>query len=77
MNETIAADYKVLSTEAYVALDAFEVIEYLEKSTSVYGEYLNTTVVPPVKPTGGTILLYDLGEDEAEWEGNKRKLRYF
>ena len=35
---------------------AFKVIDYLEKSTSVYEEYLNTTVVPPVKPTGGAMI---------------------
>ena len=56
MNETNAADYKVLSTEAYVALNAFKVIDYMEKSTSVYEEYLNTTVVPPVKPTKGAMI---------------------
>ena len=27
------------------------------------------------KPKGGTLLLYDLGPDETQWESNKKKLR--
>ena len=41
----------------------------------IYEEYLNTTIVPAVKPKGGTLLLYDLGRNETEWENKKRKLR--
>ena len=68
-------DCKFLSTDANVALDTSKVIEYLENATTLYKEYLNTTIVPAVKPKGGTLLLYDLGRDEAEWEKNKKKLR--
>lgn len=70
-----STDCKFLSTDANVALDTSEVIEYLENATTLYEEYLNTTIVPAVKPKGGTLLLYDLGRDEAEWEKNKKKLR--
>ena len=70
-----STDCKVLSTDAIVALDTSEVVDYLENATTVYEEYLNTTIVPIVKPKGGTLLLYDLGRDEAEWENNKKKLR--
>lgn len=70
-----STDCKLLSTDANVALDTSEVVDYLENATTIYEEYLNTTIVPTVKPKGGTLLLYDLGRDEAEWENNKKKLR--
>jgi len=68
MNETNAADYKVLSTEAYVALNAFKVIDYLEKSTSVYAwgvlEHYSCSTGKTYRRSN------NLGEDEAEWEGS-------
>ena len=70
-----STDRKVLSTDANVALDTSEVVDYLENATMIYEEYLNITIVPSVKPKGGILLLYDLGRDEAEWENNKKKLR--
>ena len=30
---------------------------------------------PPIQPKGGTMFLYDLGLDEAQWEVKKKKLR--
>ena len=70
-----STDCKVLSTDANVALDTSEVVDYLENATTIYEEYLNTIIIPTVKPKGGTSLLYDLGSDEAEWENKKKKLR--
>jgi hypothetical protein len=32
--------------------------------------------VPPVKPRGGTLFQYDLGDDPSTWEATKKKLRY-
>ena len=63
-----STDCKVLSTDANVA-------HYLENATMIYEEYLSTTIVPTVKPKGGTLLLYDLGRGEAEWENKRKKLR--
>ena len=74
-NDFDSTDCKVLSTDANVALDTSEVIDYLANATTIYEEYLNTTIVPAVKPKGGTLLLYDLGRDEKEWESKKKKLR--
>ena len=69
-----STDCKVLSTDANVALDTSKMVDYLENATTIYEKYLNT-MYTIVKPKGGTLLLYDLGRDEAEWENNKKKLR--
>ena len=77
MDETdyVSTDCKVLSTDANVTLETSKVVNYMENATTIYEEYLNTTIVPAVKPKGGTLLLYDLGRNETEWENKKRKLR--
>ena len=77
MDETdyVSTDCKVLSTDANVTLETSKVVNYMENTTTIYEEYLNTTIVPAVKPKGGTLLLYDLGRNETEWENKKRKLR--
>ena len=67
-----STDCKVLSTDANVALDTSEVVDYLENATMIYEGYHHCSIV---KPKGGTLLLYDLERDEAEWENNKKKLR--
>ena len=68
-------DCKIISSDANEALETGEVVDYLDNASITYKEFLNTSVNPPVQPKGGTLLLYDLGPDETQWESNKKKLR--
>ena len=55
-----------------VALDYSQVVDYLENADTTYKEYINTLDAnPPIQPKGGTVFLYDLGLDEAQWEVKK------
>ena len=64
-----------ISTETNESLEASEVVDYLNQAATTYREHLNRTINPPVQPNGGTVFLFDLGQDEARWESNKKKLR--
>ena len=58
-----------------VALDHSQVIDYLENADTMYKEYMNTVNAnPPIQPKGGSVLIYDLGVDETQWEVKKKKL---
>ena len=62
-------------TDAIYSLKADEVYDYLANVTD-YQEFINHCVDPPVKPNGGSIFIFDLGPDEAQWEERKKKIRY-
>ena len=57
--------------DANQGLETSEVVDYLDEAATTHKEYLNCTVNPPVQPNGGTVFLFDLGPDEAQWENNK------
>ena len=70
------SDCKILSSDLYGSLDYSQVVDYLENAGTTYKDYINTSESnPPVRPKGGTVFLYDLGFDEAQWELKKKKLR--
>ena len=50
-------------------------VDYLDEAATKHKDFLNRAVNPPVKPIGGTVFLFDLGPNEAQWETNKKKLR--
>ena len=54
-------------------LDAEEAYELLVHASSKYNEQISTA--PPVQPKGGTVFLYNLGEDSDKWDLQKKKLR--
>ena len=69
------ADCIPISTDANQGLEANEVVDYLDEAATKHKDFLNRAVNPPVKPIGGTVFLFDLGPNEAQWETNKKKLR--
>ena len=75
MNEYENVNCVPISTDANQGLEANEV-DYLGEATTKHRDFLNCVVKPPVQPNGGTIFLFDLGPNEAQWETNKKKLRY-
>ena len=44
------------------------------KATSDYAG--NISSLPPVQPRGATVFLFNLGDDEAQWELKKKKFRF-
>ena len=77
MDETENLDdcCKAVRTDAFDFLKADEVYDYLAYANANYEAFINRSVDPPVKPNGGTIFIFDLGPDEAQWEERKKKLR--
>ena len=72
---TVTLDCIPISTDTNQGLETSEVVDYLDEAATTHKEYLNRTVNPPVQPNGGTVFLFDLGPNEAQWENNKKKLR--
>ena len=66
---------KAVRSDVTDSLKNDEVYDYLANVTE-YREFINNCVHPPVKPNGGSIFIFDLGPDEAQWEERKKKLRY-
>lgn len=75
MDENENADCIPISTDANQGLEANEVVDYLDEAATKHKDFLNRAVNSPVKPIGGTVFLFDLGPNEAQWETNKKKLR--
>ena len=61
-------------SDAFDNLESAEVYDLLSNADAVYKDKLSTA--PPVQTTGGSVFLYHLGENESEWDSNKKKLRY-
>ena len=61
-------------SDAIDNLDAGEVFDLLSNADTVYKDLFST--VPPVQPAGGSVFLYDLGEDESQWDCKRKRLRY-
>ena len=74
MNEYENVDCVPISTDANQGLEANEVVDYLGEATTKHRDFLNRVVKPPVQPNGGTIFLFDLGPNEAQWETNKKNM---
>jgi len=73
---SLTSDCKLLCSDLNVALEYHQVVDYLENADTTYKDYINTSDSnPPVQPKGGTVFLFDLGLDEAQWEVKKKKLR--
>ena len=64
-----------ISMDANEVLEANEVVDYLVEVVTKHKDFLNCALTPPVQPIGGTVFLFNLGPNEAQWEINKKKLR--
>lgn len=67
-------DVRPIITKATDTLPVSEVYDIFCKATSEYA--CNISSLPPVQPRGATVFLFDLGDDEGQWEMKKKKLRF-
>ena len=62
-----------VKTSVLKSLDAEEAYELLVHASSKHKKQISTA--PSVQPKGGTVFLYNLGEDSDKWDLQKKKLR--
>ena len=70
----IEADVRPIMEEVTDTLPVSEVHDVFCKATSDCAS--NISSLPPVQPRVATVFLFNLGDDEAQWELKKKKFRF-